>query len=58
MSQASTQPSWRCTECGFTLQADQPPQICPMCRAQCEFHDISCYLPECGGPGGIDPRLK
>jgi rubrerythrin len=49
---------WQCSNCGFTLQAAQPPEICPMCRGQCEFKDVTCYLPECGGPGGIDPRLK
>ena len=58
MNQQSTQTSWRCTKCGFTLQAEKPPEMCPTCQAQCEFHDVTCYLPECGGPGGIDPRLK
>jgi rubredoxin len=52
------EPTWRCSNCGFSLKAAEPPRICPMCRAQCEFNDVSCYLPECGGPKGADPRLK
>lgn len=49
---------WKCTKCGYTLTAAAPPQTCPGCREACEFLDISCYLPECGGPGNIDPRLR
>lgn len=50
--------TWKCSKCGYTLQAAAPPQDCPACKQQCEFHDVSCYLPGCGGPGGMDPRLK
>ncbi|MBW2010767.1 MAG: hypothetical protein JRG68_04045 [Deltaproteobacteria bacterium] len=48
---------WKCSECGFTMTASTPPDTCPECKAKCEFKNISCYLPECGGPGHIDPRL-
>jgi hypothetical protein len=24
---------------------------------KCEFKNVTCYTPECGGPGNIDPRL-
>ena len=52
------QPFWKCNDCSFTLQAANPPEVCPNCRGRCEFKDVSCYLPECGGPGHTDPRLK
>jgi rubredoxin len=58
MSQSATEPYWKCSNCNFTIQVAQPPDLCPMCRAKCEFKDVSCYLPECGGPGHIDPQLK
>lgn len=48
---------WMCTECGFTLTAEKPPQICPGCLNTCEFIDVTCYTPECGGPKNLDPRL-
>lgn len=52
------EPTWRCSTCGFSLKAAAPPEICPMCRNKCEFVDVSCYIPGCGGPEGADPRLK
>jgi rubrerythrin len=58
MSQSDVETSWRCINCSFTIQAPRPPDICPMCHGHCEFKDVSCYLPECGGPGHVDPRLK
>ncbi len=48
---------WKCTKCGFTMEAARPPETCPQCKDSCEFKDVSCYLPECGGVGNIDPRL-
>lgn len=58
MSQPEVQPYWKCSNCSFVLQAATPPDLCPECRGQCEFKDVTCYLPECGGPGNPDPRLK
>jgi len=51
--------SWKCTKCGYTLQAPTPPEECPECKEKCEFIDVTCYVPECGGPesGNPDPRL-
>ncbi len=57
MSPSETQPHWKCSNCGFTLQEARAPETCPMCQQQCEFKDVSCYLPECGGPDKMDPRL-
>ena len=52
--------SWKCSNCGYTLQEPKPPEQCPSCKEKCEFIDVTCYIPECGGPeaGGTDPRLK
>jgi len=49
--------SWRCNNCGYTLTGANPPEVCPGCNQNCLFVNITCYTPECGGPGGIDPRL-
>jgi rubredoxin len=52
-------PDWKCTTCGYTLTAATPPTQCPQCGEKCEFVDITCYIPECGGvgSGNVDPRL-
>jgi hypothetical protein len=33
------------------------PDRCPSCQQTCTFSDVTCYIPDCGGPGNIDPRL-
>ncbi|WP_413815161.1 rubredoxin-like domain-containing protein [Desulfosarcina sp.] len=48
---------WKCDRCGFLITAAKPPEICPECGKRCDFIDVTCYLPDCGGPGNIDPRL-
>ena len=48
---------WKCGDCGYTLTAQTPPNTCPACNKDCEFKNITCYTPDCGGPGCIDPRL-
>jgi rubrerythrin len=48
---------WKCGDCGFLLTAASPPNTCPSCHKDCEFKNVTCYTPECGGPGNIDPRL-
>ena len=50
-------PFWKCGKCGNTVQAPTPPEICPSCKEQCLFKDVTCYTPDCGGSGTIDPRL-
>jgi len=35
----------------------KPPDVCPECGERCNFIDVTCYLPECGGPGHVDRRL-
>jgi rubrerythrin len=48
---------WKCGHCGFLVTASKPPVTCSQCGQKCEFRNVTCYLPECGGPGHIDPRL-
>jgi rubrerythrin len=48
---------WRCSNCRNTITAVKPPDECPSCHQKTIFHNITCYTPECGGPGQIDPRL-
>jgi rubrerythrin len=48
---------WKCTKCGYTLTEPKPPEVCPECKQTCEFKNVTCYTPECGFGGNIDPRL-
>jgi len=50
-------PFWKCGECGNTIQMPAPPEECPSCSKKCLFKDVTCYTPDCGGPGNIDPKL-
>jgi endogenous inhibitor of DNA gyrase (YacG/DUF329 family) len=51
--------TWKCNTCSNTISADTPPEICPFCRQKCEYVDVTCYIPECGGPGSgnINPEV-
>ncbi|MCX7822042.1 MAG: hypothetical protein N2260_01200 [Syntrophobacterales bacterium] len=51
--------NWKCNKCGHLIQATTPPDVCPSCKEKCEFVDVSCYIPECGGPGSgnINPQV-
>lgn len=53
----ATDPFWKCLECGNTIRLPNPPETCPSCKQKCAFKDVTCYTPDCGGPGNIDPRL-
>ena len=50
---------WKCTNCGYVVEAAVPPLQCPSCQQKCDFVDVSCYIPDCGGPGSRaqDERL-
>jgi len=48
---------WKCEKCGFLITAAKPPDVCPECGERCDFIDVTCYTPECGGPGHVDRRL-
>ena len=41
---------WKCNNCGYTTNADTPPEKCPSCKEGCAFVDATCYTPDCGGP--------
>jgi rubredoxin len=48
--------SWKCANCGYTFEAETPPDQCPSCKEKCEFLDNSCYTPDCTAEG-MDPRI-
>lgn len=48
---------WKCGKCKYTFTAPSLPEQCPVCDEKCDFLNITCYTPECGGSGNIDPRL-
>ena len=48
---------WRCGKCGFLFTASIPPDVCPECGEKNNFENVTCCIPECGGPGNIDQRL-
>ena len=48
---------WKCGNCKFIFTAERPPAACPECKEKCDFLNVTCYTPECGGPGNIDSRL-
>lgn len=39
---------WKCTNCGYRLEADAPPDKCPSCQQTCGFVGDNCYIPDCG----------
>jgi len=49
---------WMCNKCNYILQAEVPPgDTCPNCHKKCTFDNVTCYVPDCGGPDNIDHRL-
>ncbi|MFO7754310.1 MAG: hypothetical protein R6V41_14465 [Desulfobacteraceae bacterium] len=48
--------SWKCQNCGYTFEADAPPNECPSCKEKCEFVDNTCYTPDCNDKG-VDDRI-
>ncbi len=48
---------WKCSNCRYLITSEKPPDVCPDCGQKCPFLNVTCYLPECGGPGHPDPRL-
>jgi rubredoxin len=51
--------TWKCNKCGNTIDVVAPPETCPSCKAKCEFINVSCYTPDCGGPnsGNVDEKV-
>jgi rubredoxin len=52
-----TENEWKCSNCGYTLKIEAPPDQCPSCKQKCEFLNVTCYIPECESTGS-DQRLK
>ena len=48
---------WICGECDYVFEAEVPPETCPECHSKCVYSDVTCYIPECGGPGHLDTKL-
>ena len=42
---------WKCSNCDYTFGAETVPEKCPSCKQTCTFSDVTCYIPDCGGPG-------
>ncbi len=51
--------TWKCNTCGNTLTAEVPPETCPSCKQTCEYVNVTCYIPGCGGPesGNINTEV-
>ncbi|MFO7495932.1 MAG: hypothetical protein R6X05_09920 [Desulfobacterales bacterium] len=48
--------SWKCENCGYTFEAEKPPEKCPACKEKCQFLDNTCYTPDCQYEG-VDKRI-
>ncbi|MDO8634796.1 MAG: hypothetical protein Q7R34_00935 [Dehalococcoidia bacterium] len=48
---------WMCDTCSYVFEAEEPPESCPQCQAKCVYSEVTCYVPECGGPDHIDVKL-
>ncbi len=46
---------WKCNNCGNTVDVFSLPAISPSCEKKCEFVDVSCFIPDCGGVGSGKP---
>ena len=57
LARESDMTHWKCGNCAFTFTAAVLPEECPECSEKCDFKNITCYTPDCGGPGNIDSRL-
>jgi len=38
--------SWKCSNCGFQFDAREPYARCPSCGEECEFVDVTNYVPK------------
>ena len=48
---------WMCTVCDYVFESEAPTEECPSCGGKCVFADVSCYIPECGGPDNLNQEL-
>ncbi len=38
--------SWKCSNCNCQIEAKEPPEKCPSCDHECEFVDVTNYVPK------------
>jgi rubredoxin len=38
--------SWKCSNCGYSYDAEKPYEKCPSCDKVCEFVDATNYVPK------------
>ncbi len=38
--------SWKCDNCGYQFEAEEPYEKCPSCGKECEFVDVTNYVPK------------
>lgn len=38
--------SWKCSNCGYQHDAKEPYKKCPSCGKECEFVDVTNYVPK------------
>ncbi len=38
--------SWKCDNCGYQYDAKEPYEKCPSCGKECEFVDVTNYVPK------------
>ena len=48
---------WMCSECNYVFEVETSPETCIKCHKKCDFDNVTCYVPECGGPGNVDCHL-
>jgi len=46
-----------CTICKYSIEGNTPPEKCPSCGNACSFVDATCYTPECGCEGNLNPDI-
>jgi rubredoxin len=56
LKEVSYMTNWKCENCGYMFEAEQPPDTCPSCKEKCQFLDNTCYTPDCEADG-LDKRI-
>ncbi len=45
--------SWKCGNCGYQFEAKEPYEKCPSCDKECEFIDVTNYVPKMDRSGRV-----
>jgi len=46
-SEVNSKLEWKCSKCGYLTSAEAPPEMCPFCKENCDFLNVTCYTPDC-----------